>query len=534
MKTYIKSTGSIFLALLITIAFILGGCGSGGGGSETVGSGGSTASQTGTAALLLRDSPTEEYDSIILCVDEVTLEPGSELIFEAKDGCVEVDLLDHKEKPFLLNVKDVRARNYNQIRMTVDYIRTEGGSCDQLDIKLPSGVIKINPQGGIPIKIGGKVVIDVDVKAKQSVNIHAAGNSGKCIFRPVVLAEVRTVNKLPPNLLCPRILSGTVTAIDTDNGEVVGFDLKLAYSKFDEVKVVVNQSTIVFDENGGFTDTNSIEIGQTVEVRGEMQPDLTILASVVAIGELIKLHGTALTAVDNDLKFNMKLDPGQAVVGEINVAIDNQTLILIDCKTEVEWDAIKPGTGVRFIGKIVGGDYIAIALFLEEQENYGTIEAMHAQGVGNGYEMEFIPAGEENTVTIILPDGAGAKMEGDGSIDKDLLAELVNCTPRKARVVLNDLDPTIADLVEIKEEMTGGKIKPDGIDTQLDRITLVDGEVIQVQGNATILKDNQPVAFYNLKDGDDITVFGLNDCEDNNNGIGFYGFVIIVEDDNAK
>jgi hypothetical protein len=505
----------------------LGGCGSGGGGSDTGGSGSVAASQTGTAALLLRDSPAEEYDSIILCVKQVTLEPGSEVIFAAQNECVEIDLLDHKEKPFLLNVKNVPARNYNQIRMTVDYIETEGGPCDNLDIKLPSEVIKINPQGGIPIKSGDKVVIDVDVKAKQSVNIHTAGNSGKCIFRPVILAEVKTVDKLPPNLVCPRILSGTIAAINMEDGTLVGFELKLTHSKYDEVEVIVNQSTIVFDENGVFTDTNSLKVNQSVKVRGEMQPDLNILASVVAIGDLVNLHGTALTTVDNDLKFSMKLDPGQAVVGEIKVAIDNQTLILIDCKTEVEWDAIKPGTGVRFIGKVVEGDYIAITLFLEEQDNYGTLDAMH--NVDGGYDMDFIPAGEQNSVTLFLPDSAGAKMEGDGSIAKDLLAELVNCTAREARVVLNELDDTVADLVEVRHEMTGGEIKQDGLDKAQERITLVNGDVIQVQQYATILKENQPIAFDSLQYGDDITVFGLGDCEGNNNGIDFYGFVIVVE-----
>ena len=524
MKTNFKSTGSIFLALLITSVFMLGGCGGGSGGSD---SGGGTASQTGTAALLLRDSPAEDYDSINLCVNKVTLEPGSEVIFEAENGCVDIDLLDHKEKPFLLNVKDVRARTYNQIRMTVDDISTVGGPCDKLDVKLPSGVIKINPQGGIPIKSGDKVVIDVDVKAKQSVNIHTAGKSGKCIFRPVIIAEVKTVEKLPPNLACPRILNGTIIALNLNGDEVVGFKLKLRDSKYDEVSVRVNQDTVVFDENGRFADPNSLQIGQSVKVRGEIQSDLSILASVVAIGNLINLHGTALTAVGSN-KFEMKLDPGQAVVDEINVAVDNQTLILIDCQTEVGMDAIKAGTGVRAIGKLSGGDLIAVALFLEEQNNYGTIKAM--QAVDSGYNMEFIPAGEQDSVPIFLPDTAGAKMEGDGSIDKGLLAELVNCAARQARVVLNESDATVADLVEIKEEMTGGKINPNGIDTQLDRITLVDGQVIQVQGNATILKDNQPVAFDNLKDGDDITVFGLEDCEDNNNGIDFYGFVIIVED----
>ena len=188
MKTIFKSFGSAVLLTLMTAVMMLGGCGGGGGGgSDATDSGGGAASQTGTVALLLRDAPADEYDSIKLCINKVTLEPGSEEIFEAEDECVEVDLLDHQEKPFLLNVKEVPARTYTHLRMTVDYIKTEGGPCDELNIKIPSGVIKINPQGGIPIKSGDKIVIDVDVKAKQSVNIHVAGKSGKCIFRPVII-----------------------------------------------------------------------------------------------------------------------------------------------------------------------------------------------------------------------------------------------------------------------------------------------------------------------------------------------------------
>ena len=238
MKICIRSKESTFLLILMITAMIFAGCGGGGGGGGSDDFSAGSSSQTGTAALLLRDAPADEYDKIILCINKVTLEPGSEAVFEAEEGCVEVDLLEHQEKPFLLNVKDVPAGTYNQIRMTVDYIRTKGGSCDTKDIKLPSNVIKINPQGPFTIKSGDKVVIDVDVKAKQSINIHAAGNSGKCIFRPVILAEVKTVDDLLPERKCPRIFKGIITALKLDdNDDVIGFKLKLSHSKNNEVRV---------------------------------------------------------------------------------------------------------------------------------------------------------------------------------------------------------------------------------------------------------------------------------------------------------
>ena len=54
----------------------------------------------------------------------------------------------------------------------------------------------------------------------------------------------------------------------------------------------------------------------------------------------------------------------------------------------------------------------------------------------------------------------------------------------------------------------------------------------QVQEYATILKDNAPVSFNRLKAGDDITVFGLTACDNDPDGIDFYGFVIVIEDNN--
>ena len=532
MKTFIKSTGLFILIVLSAAAIILGSCGGGGGGggSDGADSGGSAASQTGTAAILLRDAPAEEYNQIILCINKVTLEPGSEVAFEAKEGCVEVDLLEHQEKPFLLNVKDVPTGKYNQIRMTVDYIRTVGGSCDRLDIKLPSNVIKINPQGPFYINSGDKVVIDIDVKAKQSVNIHAAGQSGKCIFRPVILAEVKTIDDLLPEGKCPRILKGTITALNLDdNDDVTGFKLKLSHSKYNEVRVRINDETAVFDEDGSFTDPNALEVGQQVKVKGEFLKDLSILSSVVAIGDLINLHGTALTEVVDD-KFEMELDPGQAVADEeiiVEVDSQDQTLILIDCRTEVDQDAIEPGIGVRAIGKLSEGKLIAVALFLEKPSHYGTIESM--KDTGNGYDMEFTPANRTDSEIIFLPDAAIAKMEGDGPIEKDLLARLVNCNPRQARIELNELDDKTADLVAVKQEMTGGKIKKYGLNKKLEQITLESGEIIQIQEYATIIKDGYATLFKELEEGDVITVFGLADCEGNKNGIDFYGFVAIVE-----
>jgi hypothetical protein len=110
----------ILLIVSIALAFILLSCSSGGG------SGSDAPSSSGTAAVFIKDAPTPEYDHIFLCISKATLEPGSVTLFES-DDCVPIDLLDHQEKPFLLTVKDIPTGKYNQIRLNVDEVLTEGG-----------------------------------------------------------------------------------------------------------------------------------------------------------------------------------------------------------------------------------------------------------------------------------------------------------------------------------------------------------------------------------------------------------------------
>jgi hypothetical protein len=223
----------------------------------------------------------------------------------------------------------------------------------------------------------------------------------------------------------------------------------------------------------------------------------------------------------------MKLSPGQVIVDEfIDVELDNQTLILEDCKTEVGTDAIRAGIGVRAIGKLSEGDLIAAVLFLEEQKTYGTIIAMEPST--GGYNLEFIPAGETDPIIIFLPEEAGVALEGDGSIEKSLLAELIDCEPRKAHITLNEMDPEVADFVEVKDEVVEGIIKT--TNQYLRTITLKGepGTIIQVQDFATIIKDGDLITFDKLNSGDDIRVFGLEACSGDD--VDFYGYVILVVD----
>ena len=216
MKSKLWPMVVLFLTASLTAGFVLGGCGgdggSGGGSSSTAGS--------GTVALFLADGPEDDYDSIFITVCKVSLIPPennpnrSEVVIFESDECFRVDLLELQNEDLLLTVKKrIPAGFYEKIRLEIDDIRAEGeGPCASNDkyFKLPSGKIDLNPRGGIFVKSGQTLAIRLDIDANKSINLHEAGNSGKCIFRPVVFVDIETI-KTPRR--CPRILVGDIEAI---------------------------------------------------------------------------------------------------------------------------------------------------------------------------------------------------------------------------------------------------------------------------------------------------------------------------------
>jgi hypothetical protein len=148
------------------------------------------------------------------------------------------------------------------------------------------------------------------------------------------------------------------------------------------------------------------------------------------------------------------------------------------------------------------------------------------EDTGSYYELEFMPAGETESIFIDLPYDAKVILESDGSIEKDLLAELVKCDPRKARITLNESYPAVADFVEVKDEVIDGIIKKTD---SVSRTIVLQGDpetIIQVQDFATIIRNGKLIHFNQLHYGDEIRVFGLAACPADD--IDFYGFVIVV------
>ena len=168
------------LGLLVTT--LLTSCGDDGGGP------------TGTVAVLLADGPADDYDHLFVTIREVSListdnEFSPEVLFRSEAG-LEVDLLDLRDEDFLVAVKrSVAAGTYSKIRLEVSDVRPEGGPCEQLRTTLPSGRMDLNPRRDFEVVAGGTLSIRFDIDANKSLNLHVAGYSGRCVFRPVVYSD---------------------------------------------------------------------------------------------------------------------------------------------------------------------------------------------------------------------------------------------------------------------------------------------------------------------------------------------------------
>ena len=203
MKSKLWLMVVLFLTASLMAGFLLGGCGGSGGGGDSGSGGGSwSTAGSGTVALFLADGPADDYDKIFITVCKVSLIPAennpnqSEVVLYESNRCFEVNLLELRDEDLLLSIKKrIPAGFYAKIRLEIDDIWSEGGPCDEPGkyFKLPSGRIDLNPRGGIFVKSGATLSVRLDVDANKSINLHEAGNSGKCIFRPVVFVDIETI-----------------------------------------------------------------------------------------------------------------------------------------------------------------------------------------------------------------------------------------------------------------------------------------------------------------------------------------------------
>jgi FKBP-type peptidyl-prolyl cis-trans isomerase 2 len=550
MKSKLWLMVVLFLTASLSAGFLLGGCGDSGGGGEGGGSGGGTAfnAGNGNVALFLADGPADDYEQIFINVCKVSLIPaadnpnGSEVVLYESDDCFWVDLLELRNEDLLLTVKKrIPAGFYEKIRLEIDDIRSEGGPCDEPGkyFKLPSGKIDLNPRGGIFVKSGQTLAIRLDIDANKSINLHEAGNSGKCIFRPVVFVDIETI-KTPQR--CPRILVGDIEYLieNRRTGEIEGFVLDLA-GKRGNITVWLSDDprnlTIIFGDDGFRVRRTALEAGQRVRVRGKLKPDGDLTASVVVIGNVLNVKGTVAGPVNPHSIFPMVLDEGQAIIGgPINVEITPATLILIGCDEEVDPDAIQRGRRSRVIGKFDRANDVfrAVAVFLESQRIIGNLILI--ERATGGTDLTIVDE-ENKEIIVFLETETPVYLQGDGEISLGLLNQLVmNCDGKR---VIVDLDPEAlvptAKEVRVQPERAFGQV----VEILRDRVLRLDGDrLVRIQEGATILLNTKYfdilVDFRSIAVGDQLTLFGLSDCVVSGDRIEFYAFIALINESSTE
>jgi len=553
------------LALIVVLLFglasiIATGGGGGGSGTSSVGGGtaGTGAAGTGSVSVFLADSPADDYEHIWVWITQVVLIPpegsgrGPVTIFKSKDpDGYKVDLLAYQEDDFLLAIKsDVPAGRYEKIRLEVSRVESdpECGSDPkkpkqkEWEIKLPSGKIDLNPQGGFEVVPGVTLAIRLDMDANKSINLHEAGNSGKCIFRPVVFVDISTIKPQPGP--CPLLLSGTIAKLTDSDSDTIpeGFVLDLSDGR-GPLTVKLRDEASLFDADGLPAAPKVLEVGQEVWVRGRLKTDTTLEASVVVVGEVLDLDGQAQDIVKDDVLdsfqvgvFPFLLDPSQGVTGQVDtVLFKDKTLVFRGCDAPADWSTIQKDTAVRVFGKLTVGaqDILKAAVaYLRSRTVTGTLTRVQEDTTGAYLTVDPAATVTGDEVLVFLPKGTPIRLEGDGDVPVNLL-----CVGRAVKVFLeadpsNPTIPTAGEVRVIPDELVG-------------RVTAISGTgwievtggspattvTVHVRDDAVIMDQTvdppKLVDFTKLKIGQEVTVFGLKALPACN--MNFEGFVAIIE-----
>ncbi len=529
----------ILVLLLGPAAFFLVSCGGGGGGSGDSSIPGSSGS--GTVAVTIADNPTDDYDAINVRITEVSLLPGPVVIFESQEG-KEVNLLEHRDNnDYLLKVNyKVPPGNYDKIRLRISEISAEPksgtiGLCTN-NIKLPSNKIDLNPRGSFRVKPGEAVSIRLDIDANKALDLNVAGNSGKCIFRPVIFVDI---GEGVPVQKCPQVIAGTITEIHYDNsGQPVDFVLE-RFGNGDTVNVHLTKDVVVF--NGEFVDPKFLKLDDKVKVVGKFDKHMVFQASTVIIGDVFTIRGevdTAVEFVDDDMtvgQFEFTPFSGEEISGQIAVEVEKgNTSILIGCDKELQPEDIQAGMTARVIGKYIAtatSDVLrAVAVFLKPREISGNLLSWNATADGDYIIMDvdgitiYVPRRTEPD--FLINQFYPIYLEQDGPVPLGLL-----CDIRQVRVVLDPYasNPLVAEEVRVQAEPPEGNLGT--VDENNAPILVLDNsERVYVLPGATML-DQRPgsskTSVDQIEPGDKLFYHGLEACTGDANA-DFYAFVVQV------
>lgn len=511
---------SLFAAALAGgSAALLPGCG--GGDTEV--------NVRGTIALVLSDAPAVDADELWITVKEATLIPGSGrdpvVLYESPTG-VRLNILEYADEDFVLCIRDdVPPGTYAKIRLKISKVEAVGGPCGSVESFLPSGHLDVTPGTPIGVEPGQTIAVRLDLDAKKSILLHTAGQSGKCVFRPVAFSEV---DRAPAFRRCPHPVRGTVVRLVTSaSGATSGFDLDLPGAR-GEVRVVLASGTAIFEacERVG---PEAIAVGDEVVVRGRLDASGRLLALAVLVGDPLLVRGTIAQTVSG----GFVLDPaeGQAVSDPVTVELADGALVYTACDAPVSASALRVGAEVWVAGWTFG-DPVKICgavVHVRHVPLSGELTAMRSASGGTWFT--FDPAGPAAPLDVFLPLGGAVRLQRDGAIDPDVLEDLLRCRRLPAAV---RLDPTVSaydralEIVVAAEEVAGAVLSVAAPTRTVD----VAGTMVQLEPDARVLDVSNlapvPSSLSSVRPGDEVRAYGLTRCA--GGAIEFWGFLLLIEE----
>lgn len=412
-----------------------------------------------------------------------------------------------------------------------------------MEIKLPSGKIDLNPRREIYVEPGRTLSIKLDIDADKSIKLHQAGNSGMCIFRPVVFVDIEPAQERPRG--CLKILKGTLDQIlyAEDEETVIGFVQKLPGERgFVDVYV---DDAVIFDENGLPMRTQDLElkeIGTEVSVRGDLDEEGDFQADLVVLGQVLVLKGLVGDAVDENLQFPLAILPGQEIIGDVTVALSPESLLLTGCDQEVEPTYIQKDMLARVVGKYDATELLfqAIAAFLQPEQVAGTLRSIQTENGVKTITIQTDPDFSESTVKVIVPDDVPPMVEGDGIIPDELFQCAIG---GEIRVVLDPNTQPGQDLTAIEV-----RVQPEAVMATVVAVSVYDRTIlatdsqtnelsIAVRPEATILKSVEdsgggvtdvPIPLSEIAYGDQITAYTIPNCNSTNPDYNHVAFIILA------
>ncbi len=360
-----------FIILLVAALFALFmvlACNSSGGGPASKVSG---EGSFGSIGILLKDAPADEFQNIYITINEISLLPAGDeghplVVFSSESGYT-IDLLDLRDQDFLLTVNEqVPSGTYSKVRMRITGISAVGGPCEEMDIDLPSGRIDVNPQGTFLVEEGEVLYLRLDIDADKSIHLHPAGKSGKCIFRPVVFAEV--IPRGNPATTCAMPYRGTVSSlVDLDlNAVTDGFVLLRECACQGALGVRLHEYTLVFSQDNTYVTPGALQADQQVMVYGNVDELGFLNAELIIIGDVLITEGTVTGITDEDTVVVLP-DTGEEITGSMDVNLYGLSLILTLCGEAQVFDDIAAGSNVVLMGRYdaIGSTFNANALLIK-------------------------------------------------------------------------------------------------------------------------------------------------------------------------